>query len=134
MFDTLTPRWGLFLVGCIAILLAPIPFVAYFKGPWIREHSPYSKKLMAEERARVAMEAGLAAQVVEAQRPGIDPEKGRIDTPSNVGQGEKDIASGQSDEKAELGVGESGSMDKSYSRDRLESWATGSTLKEAPRR
>jgi hypothetical protein len=78
MFDTLTPRWGLFLVGCIAILLAPIPFVAFYKGPWIREHSPYSKILMAEEQARVAMEAGMARGDVEVAG-GEEAEKARPD-------------------------------------------------------
>ncbi|OCF57017.1 hypothetical protein L486_05874 [Kwoniella mangroviensis CBS 10435] len=56
LFDTMTPRWGLFMIGCIALLLAPIPFIALFKGPWIRERSPYSKILMAEERKRIEAE------------------------------------------------------------------------------
>ncbi|OCF35086.1 hypothetical protein I316_03126 [Kwoniella heveanensis BCC8398] len=56
MFENLTPRWGLLLMGCIAILLAPIPFIAYYKGPWIRARSPYSKILMAEERKRIEAE------------------------------------------------------------------------------
>ncbi|WWC63027.1 uncharacterized protein I303_105626 [Kwoniella dejecticola CBS 10117] len=56
IFDTLTPRWGLLMIGCIALVLAPIPFIAFFKGPWIRERSPYSKVLMAEERKRIEAE------------------------------------------------------------------------------
>ncbi|WVR06700.1 hypothetical protein IAU60_003732 [Kwoniella sp. DSM 27419] len=56
MFENLTPRWGIFLMGCIAIVLAPIPFIAYFKGPWIRARSPYSKILMAEEKKRLEAE------------------------------------------------------------------------------
>ncbi|WVW85154.1 hypothetical protein I302_107192 [Kwoniella bestiolae CBS 10118] len=56
LFDTMTPRWGLFMIGCIALLLAPVPFIALFKGPWIRERSPYSKVLMAEERKRLEAE------------------------------------------------------------------------------
>jgi hypothetical protein len=71
MFDTLTPRWSLFMMGCIAALLAPIPYIAFFKGPWIRERSPYSRILMAEEKKRVELEAGMQdkeASDVEAQR------------------------------------------------------------------
>lgn len=71
MFDTLTPRWSLFMMGCIALLLAPVPYIAYFKGPWIRSRSPYSKLLMAEEKKRVELEAGLKdaeKDDVEAQR------------------------------------------------------------------
>ncbi|WVQ96557.1 hypothetical protein IAU59_003662 [Kwoniella sp. CBS 9459] len=56
MFESMTPRWGIFLMGCIAILLAPIPFIAFYKGPWIRARSPYSKILMAEERKRIEAE------------------------------------------------------------------------------
>jgi hypothetical protein len=71
MFDNLTPRWSLFMMGCIALLLAPVPYIAFFKGPWIRERSPYSKILMAEEKKRVELEAGLMdkdANDVEMQR------------------------------------------------------------------
>ena len=59
MFDTLTPRWALFLVGGIGLLLAPIPFLAYYFGPEIRNRSPYSKILMAEERKRAEVETML---------------------------------------------------------------------------
>jgi hypothetical protein len=59
------------MMGCIAALLAPIPYIAFFKGPWIRERSPYSRILMAEEKKRVELEAGMQdkeASDVEAQR------------------------------------------------------------------
>ena len=59
------------MMGCIALLLAPVPYIAYFKGPWIRSRSPYSKILMAEEKKRVELEAGLKdveKDDVEAQR------------------------------------------------------------------
>jgi hypothetical protein len=59
------------MMGCIAALLAPIPYIAFFKGPWIRERSPYSRILMAEEKKRVELEAGMQdkeAADVEAQR------------------------------------------------------------------
>ncbi|AFR92141.1 drug transporter [Cryptococcus neoformans C23] len=53
MFNTLTVRYSLIMMGGIAMLLAPIPFVMFFKGPWIRDHSPYSKRLIAEEQKRL---------------------------------------------------------------------------------
>lgn len=53
MFSTLTVRYSLIMMGGIALLLAPIPFVMFFKGPWIRDHSPYSKRLIAEEQKRL---------------------------------------------------------------------------------
>ncbi|ORX34977.1 major facilitator superfamily domain-containing protein [Kockovaella imperatae] len=66
LFESMTPRWGLFLMGCIGLLLAPIPFVAYYYGPWIRERSPYSKILIAEEKQRVEAEM-LLQQKTEAE-------------------------------------------------------------------
>ena len=65
MFDNLTPRWSLLLMGGIAFLLAPIPFVAFYKGPWIRGRSPYSKILMAEEKRRVEAERGVTDDTPE---------------------------------------------------------------------
>jgi hypothetical protein len=59
------------MMGCIALLLAPVPYIAFFKGPWIRERSPYSRILMAEEKKRVELEAGMQdkeARDVEMQR------------------------------------------------------------------
>lgn len=54
MYESLTPRWALFLMGMVAAVLGVVPFVAYWKGPEIRARSKYSKILMAEEAARVA--------------------------------------------------------------------------------
>ncbi|WWC61559.1 uncharacterized protein I303_104143 [Kwoniella dejecticola CBS 10117] len=53
MFNNLTVRYSLIMMGGIALILAPIPFVFFFKGPWIREHSPISKKLIEEETRRL---------------------------------------------------------------------------------
>ncbi|KAL7418993.1 hypothetical protein Q5752_006677 [Cryptotrichosporon argae] len=52
-YENLTPRWAIFLFGCIAALLAVVPFVAYYKGPAIRARSKYSKLLMDAERKEV---------------------------------------------------------------------------------
>lgn len=54
MYDTLTPRWAIFLMGMVAGILGVVPFIAYWKGPEIRARSPFSRILMAEEKARVA--------------------------------------------------------------------------------
>lgn len=56
MFDRLTVRWGLVMMGGFASVLALVPFIAFFYGPVIRAHSPYSKQLMAMERERVQNE------------------------------------------------------------------------------
>ncbi|KAF2145841.1 uncharacterized protein K452DRAFT_305783 [Aplosporella prunicola CBS 121167] len=39
MFERLGPHWTLTLLGCISVLLAPIPFVLYRYGPMIRQRS-----------------------------------------------------------------------------------------------
>lgn len=41
-------------MGCIAMLLAAVPFIAFFYGPEIRKRSPYSRRLMEEEQRRIA--------------------------------------------------------------------------------
>ncbi|WVQ83221.1 hypothetical protein IAT38_005360 [Cryptococcus sp. DSM 104549] len=56
MYRALTPRWTIFIWGCVALVLAAVPFVAYYRGPMIRAHSPYSKILMREEQERIAKE------------------------------------------------------------------------------
>lgn len=67
MYDTLTPRWAIFLMGMVAGVLGVVPFIAYWKGPEIRARSPFSRILMAEEKARVA-----AAEKEQAQRESGD--------------------------------------------------------------
>lgn len=42
MYDRLNPRWASTLLGFIAILLAPIPFVLYRFGPFLRQKSKYA--------------------------------------------------------------------------------------------
>lgn len=56
MFNTMTVRWGLVMMGGLATVLAAVPFVAFFYGPTIRAHSPYSRQLMAMEKERVQNE------------------------------------------------------------------------------
>ncbi|KAI0822202.1 MFS general substrate transporter [Trametes gibbosa] len=42
MFDTLNPRWASTLLGCLAIVLGPIPFVLRAYGHHLRRNSKYS--------------------------------------------------------------------------------------------
>ncbi|PCH34693.1 MFS general substrate transporter [Wolfiporia cocos MD-104 SS10] len=42
MFDKLNPRWASTLLGCIAVLMGPIPFVLYRFGSTIRSKSKFS--------------------------------------------------------------------------------------------
>jgi len=42
MYDTLNPRWASTLLGFIAVLLGPIPFVLYHFGPTLRHHSRFA--------------------------------------------------------------------------------------------
>lgn len=42
MFEQLNPRWASTLIGCIAVLLGPIPFVLYKYGHIIRQKSKYA--------------------------------------------------------------------------------------------
>lgn len=44
MYESLNPRWASTLVGCIACLLVPIPFVLIKYGPALRHKSKYAPK------------------------------------------------------------------------------------------
>jgi hypothetical protein len=50
MFAGMSVRWALVMMGCVAAVLALVPFIAYFYGPQIRERSKYSRELMKAER------------------------------------------------------------------------------------
>ncbi|KAI0371214.1 MFS general substrate transporter [Pilatotrama ljubarskyi] len=41
MFDVLSPRWASTLVGCVALMLVPVPFVLRRYGPALRARSRY---------------------------------------------------------------------------------------------
>lgn len=49
MYQNLNPNWASTLFGCIAALLAVVPFIAFFYGPKIRAKSKFSKMLALEE-------------------------------------------------------------------------------------
>lgn len=42
MYETLNPRWASTLLGFIALILAPIPFLFYRYGAVLRGKSKYS--------------------------------------------------------------------------------------------
>lgn len=42
LFGNLGIQWGATLIGCIAILLAPLPFVFHRYGAWIRTKSRFA--------------------------------------------------------------------------------------------
>ncbi|KAK9469710.1 major facilitator superfamily domain-containing protein [Lipomyces arxii] len=46
MFENLTVAWGASLIGFIAILMIPIPFVFHKYGVEIRKRNPYAKQVM----------------------------------------------------------------------------------------
>lgn len=52
LYTNLTPRWGTTLFGCLATILAVIPFIAFFYGPKIRAHSNFAKTLAEDQRKR----------------------------------------------------------------------------------
>lgn len=56
MYTAITPRWTIFTWGVVALILAMVPFIAFYKGTVIRAHSKYSKILMREERERIERE------------------------------------------------------------------------------
>jgi hypothetical protein len=57
MYTRLTPKWASTLLGCIAVLMAPIPFVLFFWGPKIRARSQVAKSLhAAAEKERMEKE------------------------------------------------------------------------------
>lgn len=64
MYDQLNPRWASTLLGFIAILLAPIPFVLYKYGPFLREKSKYAPTMPHQAKPPQPEEPKDAAQNV----------------------------------------------------------------------
>ncbi|KIY68842.1 MFS polyamine transporter [Cylindrobasidium torrendii FP15055 ss-10] len=55
MYKALGYHWASTLFACIATLLIPIPYVLFFFGPKIREHSKFSRQVLAvQQRTLVA--------------------------------------------------------------------------------
>ncbi len=42
MFDGMGVQWAETLLGCIAVLLIPVPVIFYYKGAQIRQKSRYA--------------------------------------------------------------------------------------------
>jgi MFS transporter, DHA1 family, multidrug resistance protein len=58
MFNALGVQWAGTLLGCVAVLLVPIPFIFYRYGAKIRERSKFAptfpkRDIIAEESASV---------------------------------------------------------------------------------
>lgn len=83
MFKNMSVRWALVMMGCIAALLALVPFIAYFYGPLIRERSKYSRELMRAERE------ALDAERYQREARGMDM-TGAEDIEGEVYEGERD--------------------------------------------
>ncbi|KAI1791905.1 MFS general substrate transporter [Ganoderma leucocontextum] len=49
MYDRLTYHWGTSLFGFIAVLMIPIPFVLFWKGPAIRAHSKFASQVIHKQ-------------------------------------------------------------------------------------
>lgn len=120
MFDKLTPRWSLFMMGCIALVLAPVPYIAYYKGPWIRERSPYSKILMAEEKKRVELEAGLK----EMEQKDVEKQRQRDD---EAELGQQGIAEQEQHQRERERAGAGAGVAERMSTRRQESWTSNSS-------
>lgn len=79
MFNGMGIQWASTLLGCIAVVLAPIPFVFYFYGSKIRQRSKFAPTFAApadtheeesiEEEAEKT-EGDVAAQSTAPQKTG----------------------------------------------------------------
>ncbi|KAI0080277.1 MFS general substrate transporter [Panus rudis PR-1116 ss-1] len=51
MYETLNPRWASTLLGCIAVLMAPIPFILKRYGHHLRRKSKFAPKINVQKAA-----------------------------------------------------------------------------------
>lgn len=72
MFNGMGIQWASTLLGCVAIVLAPIPFIFYYYGAKIRSKSAYAPTFSAP------------AQPVE------EPEEGSVSPATNEASSEKE--------------------------------------------
>lgn len=63
MFDKLGVQWACTLIGCLALLLAPLPYVFWKMGPRIRAKSKFAPCIDLKIR-----EAVLAAEKAEKEK------------------------------------------------------------------
>ena len=52
MFESLNPRWASTLLGLVAVVLAPLPFVLRKYGPTLRRKSKYAPNLPVKQIAK----------------------------------------------------------------------------------
>lgn len=76
MYARLGPQWAGTLLGCLELLIVPIPFVFYRYGGRIREKSRLIGE-MERDRARLEGKKRSAEERAAARRRDADAEKGR---------------------------------------------------------
>lgn len=97
LYEALTPRWAIFLFGCLAGVLALVPFVAFYYGPRIRGRSKLSRQMMEEERREIERDHGVSRAV-----GGGDGEDGKgdgMDVELDGGDGCRDRGEGDGETK-----------------------------------
>jgi hypothetical protein len=52
MYEKIGPAWATSLLGFLAVVMAPLPFVFYHLGPWIRARSSFHRAL--QERSEMS--------------------------------------------------------------------------------
>jgi DHA1 family multidrug resistance protein-like MFS transporter len=72
MFHNLGIQWGATLIGCIALILAPMPFAFYRYGAWVRTKSKFAPcidlkikdAVLEAERKEKALSEGKSVETV----------------------------------------------------------------------
>lgn len=67
MFEGMGIEWASTLLGCVAIVLAPIPFVFYYYGQKIREKSAYAPTHLMKPAAGETESEDAAGEKEEAR-------------------------------------------------------------------
>nr|OQO28666.1 hypothetical protein B0A51_04777 [Rachicladosporium sp. CCFEE 5018] len=68
MFEGIGIQWGMTLLGCVAALFIPMPFLFYFKGRSIRAKSKFAPALDIQQDKRRDEEARIAGDAAEDGR------------------------------------------------------------------
>jgi DHA1 family multidrug resistance protein-like MFS transporter len=81
MFNALGVNWTGTLLGCVAIVLVPIPAIFWYYGQRIRARSPYAPTRPAETPATDSQEDGAELEQAEKSNSG---RSGRENTGDNA--------------------------------------------------
>jgi len=71
MFDGIGINWGMTLLGCVAALFIPMPFIFYIYGKRIRMKSKFAPALDIKQDQRRDEEARGASEAEEARMNGL---------------------------------------------------------------